>query len=106
MATPLKLFLLLEEHGKTNDCSVNQKTSEDRHDHRGDLNGAAMGKDRGKRCRRRMQSALMNQKTRPHSREGYPFESHGSALHELQTKCARTRDEATYRFPSTRGTQS
>lgn len=29
-----ELFLLLEERGKADDCSVDQQTSNDRHDHR------------------------------------------------------------------------
>lgn len=72
MATPSKLFLFLEEHRETNDCSVNQKASEDRHDHRGNLNGAAMRKDRGKRCVEQEWSALMNHKNRTQGRSIRP----------------------------------
>lgn len=50
-STRLELLLLAEEHGETDDRAVDQETAYYRHDHGGDLDGAAVRKDRGESCK-------------------------------------------------------
>lgn len=38
----LELLLFLEEHGKADDSSINQKTAKDRHDHSWDFDRSAV----------------------------------------------------------------
>jgi hypothetical protein len=45
-----ELFLFLEEHREADDSSVDQKTTENRHNHGGDLDLSAVRKDNGERC--------------------------------------------------------
>lgn len=42
-----ELFLFLEEHGKANDRSINQQTTENGHDHGRDFNRSAVRQDCG-----------------------------------------------------------
>lgn len=49
-----ELFLLLEEHREADDGSVDQKTTENRHDHGRELNLSAVRKNNGKRYKHTM----------------------------------------------------